>query len=91
MYRCEKCVTDKSWCWRCKDNPKYANYPSLSYFQEYIPLCPQGYDDCVMDPAYIKFHHPEWYKKLYGDMTPEEVVAENCDPDDEYCYDDEDK
>lgn len=73
----------------------FAGYPL-----EYKPVCPRGYTDCVYDPAYIKFHHPEWYKELHGDMTPEEAVHKKggCydkvekDPDEEYyCYDDEDK
>ncbi|MBO5953305.1 MAG: hypothetical protein J6Q53_04195 [Oscillospiraceae bacterium] len=68
--------------------------------QGYTPTCPRGYTDCIHDPAYIKFHHPEWYKELYGDMTPEEAALEEngCydsfeeDPDMKYyCYDDEDK
>lgn len=64
----------------------------------YIPVCPRGYDDCVWDPAIIKHRDPEWYKNLYGDMTPEEAIHKpgGCmerfkeDPDMEwYCYDDE--
>ena len=53
----------------------------------YNPVCPFGYDDCVWDPAYIKANYPEWYTKLYGDKTPEEV---GCDTDSCF-YDDEDK
>ena len=99
---CEKCVTDRSLCDNCRDNPKYADYPKYSKFQEYIPVCPIGERDCIYDPAYIKCHHPEWYKSLYGDKTPEESVEESCkkylSEDDDYkesgwCshYDDEDK
>lgn len=67
---------------------------------KYTPVCPRGYTDCVCDPAYIKFRHPEWYNKLYGDKTPEEAAHERggCfdrlkeDPEEKYyCYDDEDK
>ena len=62
---------------------------------DYIPVCPRGFTDCVRDPAYIKYEDPEWYKELYGDMTPEEAIhKENgcCDRGiEEYCYDDEDK
>lgn len=64
---------------------------------KYTPTCPRGYTDCVCDPAYIKINHPDWYKNLYGDKTPEEA-ASGCrekvreDPCEEYhCYDDEDK
>ena len=53
----------------------------------YNPVCPFGYDDCVWDPAYIKANYPEWYAKLYGDKTPEEV---GCDTNSCF-YDDEDK
>ena len=97
---CEVCVTDKSKCDNCRDNPKYANVPKHSLFQDYIPLCPRGYVDCISDPAYIKRYHPSWYKEIYGDMTPEEALFDKggCmdrfknDPDMEYyCYDDEDK
>ena len=64
---------------------------------KYTPTCPRGYTDCVYDPAYIKFNHPEWYQHLYGDKTPEEASYEcqelmKKDPNEEYhCYDDEDK
>jgi hypothetical protein len=57
-------------------------------------------NDCVYDPAYIKHCYPDWYKSLYGDLSPEEAIhapggcveqMEN-DPDEKYgCYDDEDK
>ena len=102
MYnKCDNCVSDKSWCSECRDNPEVqkilASLPQQSCFMYYKPVCPRGYVDCVYDPAYIKYHYPDWYKKLYGDKTPEEA-AEKCrqkvieDPDEEnYCYDDEDK
>ena len=99
--KCDKCVSDKSLCSHCRDNPEVqkilASLPKLSFFMNYVPVCPRGYLDCVYDPAYIHFHYPDWYKELYGDKTPEEA-AEKCrqkmfeDPDEEnYCYDDEDK
>ena len=98
---CNKCVSDKSLCSQCRDNPEVqkilASLPKQSFFMNYAPVCPRGYLDCVCDPAYIKYYHPEWYAKMHGDKTPEEV-AEKCrqkvieDPDEEnYCYDDEDK
>lgn len=97
MIKCEKCVAPKESCNKCKDNPVYSNVPRTSNFMAYIPVCPRGYTDCVGDPAYIKFYHPEWYKELYGDKTPYEA-AEECrqdvidDPEEEYyCYDNEDK
>lgn len=46
--------------------------------KDYVPLCPIGYTDCICDPAYIKYYHPEWYKELHGDKSPEEVVKETC-------------
>lgn len=91
---CEKCVTDRSLCDGCNNNPKYADYPHKSLFSEYKPTCPLGYNDCIADPAYIKHHYPTWYKNLYGDLTPEEASKERCRPDEDgYCdsYDDEDK
>ena len=107
MYPCEKCIfdkNDKSVYLECRENPVVQRIlmtlPKRSYFMEYEPVCPRGYCDCVYDPAYIKYYHPEWYKKLYGDMTPKEAIyVENgChermeqDPDEiYYCYDDEDK
>lgn len=94
---CDSCVTDKSQCKKCADNPIYKDIPRHSFYQDYIPTCPRGYVDCVNDPAYIKCNYPEWYKEEFGDMTPEQA-AERCrkaveeDPDEEYyCYDDEDK
>ena len=104
MNKCEKCVSDKSWCSVCRDNPEVqkilASLPKQSCFMEYIPVCPRGYVDCVCDPAYIQFYHPEWYKELYGNKMPEEAIFQKggCwdsfvnDPDEKYyCYDDEDK
>ena len=61
---------------------------------EYVPLCPFGATDCVCDPAYIHYAHPEWYKSMYGDKTPEEVANETCATKGDrfpHCYDDEDK
>lgn len=62
----------------------------------YEPVCPQGYLDCVYDPGYIHYNYPEWYKKLYGDLKPEEAVYTkgSCmelmlNGDD--CFDNEDK
>jgi hypothetical protein len=91
LMRCDKCVTKKELCQECCDNPIYKDVPKYSMFQAYIPACPKGLDGCVCDPAYIKYIHPEWYKELYGDMTPAQAAAKNCDVNDEYCYDDEDK
>ena len=66
--------------------------------KNYKPTCPRGYSDCVCDPAYINFYHPEWYKDLYGDLTPKQASKKDClqrvkeDPDEKYlCYDNEDK
>ena len=98
--KCQRCVQDKALCSECADNFDYAMIPRKSYFQLYRPVCPSGYLDCVTDPAYIKFHYPDWYAELYGDISPEEAIyKENgCwdsfkkDPEmNYYCYDDEDK
>lgn len=96
--KCEVCVNKKTGlCQVCIDHPKAAR---ISYFQLYKPVCPRGFEDCVYDPAYIKYSHPEWYKELYGDMTPEEALRDKSgcwerfvnDPEmNDYCYDDEDK
>lgn len=97
-FRCAVCVSDKSECAGCRENPIYANVPTRSLFQAYVPTCPRGYIDCIHDPAYIKAHHPEYYQNLYGDLTPEQASMKSCqkrvkeDPNEEYyCYDDEDK
>ena len=72
--------------------------------RRYLPLHgglrPRGYADCVNDPAYILFYHPTYYKEIFGDKTPLEVLwiengcMESYEKDPEmkyYCYDDEDK
>ena len=56
---------------------------------EYKPCCKHGYDDCIYDPAYIYTTYPEWYKKLYGDILPEEITCEHCENGER--WDDEDK
>lgn len=62
---------------------------------KYKPLCPMGCTDCIHDPAYIYAEEPEWYKELYGNKKPEEVIDDYCKPSikDNVCYgyDDEDK
>ncbi len=95
---CDSCVTDRSECAKCRDNPIYKDVPTCSLYQAYLPTCPRGYIDCIYDPAYIKSESPEWYKELYGDLTPEQASQKSCaekvkeDPDEEYdCYDNEDK
>lgn len=98
MYnKCKECVTDKSLCTFCPDNPEYVHIERYSLFSAYKPTCPRGFSDCVRDPAYIKYNYPSLYAEYYGDKTPEEA-AEGCrkrveeDPDMEgFCYDDEDK
>ena len=109
MDRCEKCIIPKvnqseNLCLECRDNPivqrVLMTLPRVSHYLDYMPTCPRGYTDCVCDPAYIQFHYPDWYKDLYGELTPEEAInveggcAERAkeDPDMHYyCYDDEDK
>ena len=64
-----------------------------NYSLDYDMYCPYKYAWCIHDPGYIKESAPEWYKKLYGDMPPEEVAQKECL---RYCkdgsdYDDEDK
>lgn len=90
--KCDRCVTSRNRCKDCRDNPSYAYVPLQSLYKEYIPTCPRGHDDCVCDPAYIKYRDPEWYKELYGDKTVYEAAQECRDTDpDEDCYDNEDK
>lgn len=98
--RCERCVTDKTECVECIENPIYENIPRGSRFKAYNPVCPRGFTDCVYDPAYIYLYHNDWYHKLYGNISPEfAIYVENgcmesflADPEmNYYCYDDEDK
>ena len=90
MSICDKCITDRGECVNCRHAPQYRDYPTQSKFSEYVPTCRLGYTDCVGDPAYIKCHHPEWYKELYGDISPIEAAKESCNEENCY-YDDEDK
>lgn len=87
----DQCVTNRDLCEDCKYHPKYKNVPIWSHFQAYIPVCPLGYKDCVNDPAYIKCYAPDWYKELYGNLTPKEASEKDCYPNEGCRYDDEDK
>lgn len=91
--RCDACCTSRTLCENCKENPIYKHVPAVSLFSYYTPVCPFGMDDCIYDPAYIKYHYPDWYHILYGDISPEEAAKAACgsydDPSE--CYDDEDK
>lgn len=106
MALCDYCVekTNTLICEVCIDNPKFQKIlktlPTHSYFKNYIPVCPRGYTDCIRDPGYIKYYYPDWYKELYGDLTPKEAILvkggckerfENDPNEEDYCYDDEDK
>jgi hypothetical protein len=105
MLKCHRCVNQNTViCLNCRDSEQVQKIldvlPKTSRFQNYIPACPRGYTDCIHDPAYIKFYHEEWYRKLYGDISPEEIIykTNGCytkfinDPDEQYyCYDNEDK
>lgn len=97
MNRCNKCMTESSQCINCRENPIYSSVPTGSLFTPYLPTCPRGEVDCIHDPAYIKHHHPAWFKELYGELSAEEVMKDHrpeCTAEgDDYCdnYDDEDK
>lgn len=87
---CNICVTSKELCDSCKHNPKYRNLKD--YFIDYELTCPYRLTWCVSDPGYIKAHYLDWYKSMFGDKLPADVVKESC----ENCvrgslYDDEDK
>ena len=97
MSKCDNCAANKENCLKCIDNPIYTNFPRVSYFTRYKPVCPYGYKDCVCDPAYTLFTNPDWYEDLYGNKTPEEAAKKEClknyEKNKKYCedYDDEDK
>lgn len=57
----------------------------------YIPTCPCGCDDCVLDPAYIRDTRLEWWEEL--GMPTKCDMYEVADNGEIYCchYDDEDK
>ena len=57
----------------------------------YTPVCPQGYTDCVYDPAYIMRYHLDFYKRHFGDLYPQEAAERYCNKDCTTCYDWEDK
>lgn len=61
----------------------------------YKPTCKFGYENCIHDPAYIYSTYPEWYKELYGGLSPEEAALEQegcgCCSEENCYYDDEDK
>lgn len=57
---------------------------------DYIPSCPYGYEDCISDPAYIRWNHPKWWEELGmpTECSQAKKYEEDCS-----CqwYDDEDK
>ena len=63
---------------------------SILYQPPYTPSCPYGYEDCVSDPAYIRWNHPEWWEELGmpTECSKAKEYEEGCS-----CryYDDEDK
>lgn len=84
------CVRDESYCSKCSRNPD--NWDIRDYYKEYIPTCKHNRDDCIHDPAYIKCFYKDWYRELYGNVSPEEAACmgcRNCKSGED--YDDEDK
>lgn len=63
--KCDNCVTNKSLCNNCSDNPKYANIPKYSLYMEYLSCCPYGFPDCVYDPEYQKKYWDNFSEKDY--------------------------
>ena len=59
--------------------------------EPYHPTCPCGCDDCISDPAYIRWNHPKWWEEL--GMPTKCDMYEVSDDGEVYCchYDDEDK
>ena len=48
------------------------------YVLPYEPVCPFGYTDCINDPAYIKWYHPDWYQDIYGkNIKPDGAIRIN--------------
>lgn len=45
---------------------------------KYIPTCPFGNNDCILDPSYTKANYPLSYKRLFGDQTPKEISDKSC-------------
>ena len=101
--KCSRCgnlsARPRRYCPECGSKmsvgKRYGNKP-IEYIPPYDPVCPLGYDDCVCDPAYVKYYYPDLYEQYFGDMTTEEAAQKNCV---EYlekhpnhnCYDNEDK
>lgn len=87
---CKECVTDESLCINCIDNPCYKYVPKISQFRLYNQTCSHNHTDCIHDPAYIRYMHPETYLKLYGNIPIDKAVHYHRTM--EICqYDNEDK
>ena len=76
--QCESCVTDKSKCINCCDNPIYAHVPKRSQFTWYKSACHLGFIECIYDPGYTKATNPKLYEKLYGNVDPEVAEKSAC-------------
>ena len=87
----ENCVSDKQLCDKCSRNKK--NWDIEDKFVLYKPACPFGRENCINDPAHIKHFGPNWYKKLYGEVSIEEALSTDgcccCACDGYEFYDDE--
>lgn len=68
MTKCNRCYATKDLCGQCIDNPKYADIPKVSKFQDYPICCPYGRTDCINDPGYEYVFHNENYKRWNGDI-----------------------
>lgn len=81
----ERCELYGKRCSSCKRN---RNATLKDFFKDrgYAPTCPHGYDDCILDPAYLIYMK---YNKI-EDFDYD--ISEGCnDCDNGEWYDDEDK
>lgn len=66
-----RCTSEGHMCNTCKRNPK-AELPDHFHDRGYIPTCKYGYDDCVLDPAYLKDENSNCDGCIAGDWYDDE-------------------
>ena len=68
----------------------FTKAANILYQAPYTPSCPCGYEDCISDPAYIRWNHLKWWEEL-GMPTECDCAKKAQETGECRYYDDEDK
>lgn len=45
-----------------------------SYYTPYLERCPRKEWKCFYDPGFIEYYYPDFFREIFGNITPREAV-----------------